>query len=125
MLDRTGFHASIVPLLEADEPRAWLSAGEALERVLLEITRAGYAVSPLVLGDSVLFPWNHHTGPCYLVGLDKTTGEIAYPYVLRTIHDVGYRDPIGLEMSPKSDPTAAFEAIRRVDAEARSLKPIA
>lgn len=36
----------------------------------------GYAVSPLVLGDSLLFPWNHHTGPCYLVGLDKRTGEI-------------------------------------------------
>ena len=56
---------------------------------------------------------------------EPTTGEIAYPFVLRTIHDVGYRDPIGLEMSPKADPTAAFQAIRRVDAEARSLKPIA
>jgi hydroxypyruvate isomerase len=56
---------------------------------------------------------------------EPTTGEISYPFVLRTIHDVGYRDPIGLEMSPKSDPMAAFQAIRRVDAEARSLKPIA
>jgi outer membrane protein assembly factor BamB len=36
----------------------------------------GYAVSPLVLGDSVLFPWNHHKGPCYLVGLDPRTGNI-------------------------------------------------
>lgn len=35
----------------------------------------GYAVSPLVLDDSVLFPWNHHTGPCYLVGLNKQTGK--------------------------------------------------
>ena len=38
----------------------------------------GYAVSPLVLEDSVLFPWNHHKGPCFLIGLDKRTGEIAW-----------------------------------------------
>lgn len=38
----------------------------------------GYAISPLVLNDSVLFPWNHHTGPCFLIGLEKKTGEIAW-----------------------------------------------
>ena len=38
----------------------------------------GYAVSPLVLDDSVLFPWNHHKGPCFLIGLDKKTGEIGW-----------------------------------------------
>lgn len=38
----------------------------------------GYAVSPLVLDDSVLFPWNHHKGPCFLVGLDKKTGTIGW-----------------------------------------------
>ncbi len=38
----------------------------------------GYAVSPLVLDDSVLFPWNHHKGPCFLVGLDKKTGKVAW-----------------------------------------------
>lgn len=38
----------------------------------------GYAVSPLVLDDSVLFPWNHHKGPCYLIGLDKKTGQIGW-----------------------------------------------
>jgi hypothetical protein len=38
----------------------------------------GYAVSPLVLDDSVLFPWNHHQGPCFLIGLDKGTGKIAW-----------------------------------------------
>ncbi|MFB3826541.1 MAG: PQQ-binding-like beta-propeller repeat protein [Bryobacteraceae bacterium] len=38
----------------------------------------GYGLSPLVLEDSVLFPWDHHTGPCYLIGLDKRTGEIAW-----------------------------------------------
>jgi nitroreductase len=32
---------------DADDPVAWLRAGEALERVLLEITRHDYAVSPL------------------------------------------------------------------------------
>jgi outer membrane protein assembly factor BamB len=38
----------------------------------------GYGLSPLVLGDSVLFPWNHHKGPCFLIGLDKRTGAIAW-----------------------------------------------
>jgi len=38
----------------------------------------GYGVSPVVLGDSVLFPWDHHKGPCFLIGLDKRTGEIAW-----------------------------------------------
>ena len=35
---------------------------------------------------------------------EPTTGEINYPYVLRTIHDIGYRDPIGMEMSPAVRP---------------------
>jgi len=38
----------------------------------------GYAVSPLVLEDSVLLPWDHHKGPCYLIGLDKRTGRIVW-----------------------------------------------
>ena len=38
----------------------------------------GYALSPLVLDDAILFPWDHHTGPCYLIGLEKATGEIAW-----------------------------------------------
>jgi len=38
----------------------------------------GYAVSPLVLDDSVLFPWNHHKGPCFLIGLDPRTGAVAW-----------------------------------------------
>src|SRR5690606_9368003 len=38
----------------------------------------GYNVSPVVLEDTVLFPWDHHTGPCYLLGLDRETGEIAW-----------------------------------------------
>jgi hydroxypyruvate isomerase len=53
---------------------------------------------------------------------EPMTGEINYPYVLKTIHDVGYRDPIGMEMSPKGDPMAAFKAIREVDAQARRLE---
>ena len=32
---------------DEDGPAAWLRCGEALERVLLEVTRAGYAASPL------------------------------------------------------------------------------
>ncbi len=38
----------------------------------------GYGTSPLVLPDSVLLPWDHHKGPCYLLGLDKRTGAIAW-----------------------------------------------
>jgi outer membrane protein assembly factor BamB len=38
----------------------------------------GYSASPLVLEDSVLLSWDHHKGPCYLVGLDKRTGGIAW-----------------------------------------------
>jgi outer membrane protein assembly factor BamB len=38
----------------------------------------GYAVSPIALEDYVLFPWDHHTGPCYLIGLNNQTGEIAW-----------------------------------------------
>ena len=38
----------------------------------------GYCPSPVVLDDSVLLPWDHHTGPCYLIGLDKQTGDIAW-----------------------------------------------
>jgi outer membrane protein assembly factor BamB len=38
----------------------------------------GYGVSPVVLEDSVLLPWDHHKGPCYLVGLDKQTGRVLW-----------------------------------------------
>ncbi|MEQ8791269.1 MAG: PQQ-binding-like beta-propeller repeat protein [Pirellulaceae bacterium] len=38
----------------------------------------GYAVSPLVVDDAVIFPWDHHKGPCFLIGLDKRTGEVAW-----------------------------------------------
>jgi hydroxypyruvate isomerase len=52
---------------------------------------------------------------------EPTTGEINYAFVLKTINDVGYRDEIGMEMSPKGDPTAAFKAMREVDSQAKSL----
>jgi outer membrane protein assembly factor BamB len=38
----------------------------------------GYGVSPVVLEDSILFPWDHHKGPCYVAGLDKETGKVAW-----------------------------------------------
>lgn len=41
-------------------------------------TSWGYCLSPVVAEDSILFPWDHHPGPCYLVGLDKETGNIAW-----------------------------------------------
>jgi outer membrane protein assembly factor BamB len=38
----------------------------------------GYGVSPVVLEDSLLLPWDHHKGPCFVIGLDKLTGKIAW-----------------------------------------------
>ncbi len=38
----------------------------------------GYGTSPVVLHDSVTLPWDHHKGPCYLVGLDKRTGAVLW-----------------------------------------------
>jgi outer membrane protein assembly factor BamB len=38
----------------------------------------GYGVSPLVTDDAVVLPWDHHKGPCYLIGLDKKTGKVAW-----------------------------------------------
>ena len=52
---------------------------------------------------------------------EPSTGEINYPFVLKTIHETGYRGPIGMEMSPKSDPAVAFKAMRKIDAEAKAL----
>jgi outer membrane protein assembly factor BamB len=39
-------------------------------------TAWGWGVSPLLLGDAVVFPWDHHAGPCYLLGLHQGTGQI-------------------------------------------------
>jgi len=47
------------------------------------------------------------------------TGEIRYAHILRLIHDLGYNDAIGMEMSPKGDPMTAFRAVREADAEAQ------
>jgi outer membrane protein assembly factor BamB len=41
-------------------------------------TSWGWGVSPVVLPDCLLFPWDHHAGPCYLLGLDRNTGKIAW-----------------------------------------------
>ena len=38
----------------------------------------GYGTSPIVLEDAVLLPWDHHKGPCFLIGLDKKTGRILW-----------------------------------------------
>jgi len=38
----------------------------------------GYCLSPLVVDDGVLFPWNHHKGPCFLLALDRQSGDIAW-----------------------------------------------
>ena len=41
-------------------------------------TSWGWGASPLLLPDSVLFAWDHHAGPCYLLGLDRQTAKIAW-----------------------------------------------
>jgi hydroxypyruvate isomerase len=58
-----------------------------------------------------------------LVDFAPPTGaaQAAYARVLRTIHDVGYPDPIGLGLAPKGDPMAAIEAIRKLDDAAKAL----
>lgn len=47
------------------------------------------------------------------------TGEVNYAHVLRVIHEIGHRDPIGLELRPQSDPREALKAVRAADAAAR------
>ena len=49
------------------------------------------------------------------------TGEVNYAHVFRTIHDVGYKGAIGMEMSAKRDPMVAFKAVREADAIAKTL----
>ncbi|MEM7516158.1 MAG: TIM barrel protein, partial [Planctomycetota bacterium] len=44
------------------------------------------------------------------------TGEIHYPRVLRELHDLGYRDYVGLECSPRGgDSTRAARAVAAAD----------
>jgi hydroxypyruvate isomerase len=48
------------------------------------------------------------------------TGEIAYDHILQVVHDVGYQGAIGLELSPKYEPIAALNAVRRADQRAKN-----
>ncbi|MBZ9795571.1 TIM barrel protein [Mesorhizobium sp. ES1-4] len=41
------------------------------------------------------------------------TGEMNWPYIGRTLFDMGYRGPVGLEAFAKNDPEAALDAFRR------------
>ena len=59
-----------------DGPADWLRAGEALERVLLEITRHGYAASPLTQVTEV---------PSARAQLRSELGLAGYPHVLLRI----------------------------------------
>jgi hydroxypyruvate isomerase len=49
------------------------------------------------------------------------TGEINYPYILKLIQSLGYKDVIGLEMKPKGDPLDALKALREADTAAKAL----
>ena len=59
-----------------DAPADWLRAGEALERVLLEITRHGYAASPLTQVTEV---------PSARAQLRSELNLVGYPHVLLRI----------------------------------------
>jgi len=38
----------------------------------------GYSISPLLVDGTIVFGWDHHTGPCFLLGLDPQSGETAW-----------------------------------------------
>ena len=59
-----------------DKPTDWLHAGEALERVLLEITRHGFSASPLTQVTEV---------PSARAQLRAQLGIVGYPHVLLRI----------------------------------------
>jgi hypothetical protein len=59
-----------------DSPRDWLRAGEALERVLLEITRAGHVATPLTQITEV---------PSARTQLRSELGIVCFPHVLLRI----------------------------------------
>jgi hydroxypyruvate isomerase len=48
--------------------------------------------------------------------------EIDYPRTLKQIHDLGYKDVIGVEIKPKGDPVHALKQLREDDAAAKELK---
>ncbi len=58
---------------EQDTMPSWLGAGEALERVLLELTRRGYVASPLTQVVEV---------PSARSALRRELGLVGYPHVL-------------------------------------------
>jgi hypothetical protein len=66
-------HCVLLLCTDADTPVAWLRAGEALERVLLEITRHGFAASLLTQVTEV---------PSARAQLRRDLGVIGYPHVL-------------------------------------------
>jgi outer membrane protein assembly factor BamB len=64
-------------------------------------TAWGWGVSPVVLKDTIIFPWDHHAGPCYLLGLDKQTGEIAWR--LDRPIGTGHSTPLVIENHGQTD----------------------
>jgi outer membrane protein assembly factor BamB len=38
----------------------------------------GYSISPVRAAGAIVFGWDHHTGPCFLLGLDPRTGKTAW-----------------------------------------------
>ena len=68
---RRGFQA-----VSIEQPAEWLRAGEALERVLLEIARHGYSASPLTQVTEV---------PSSRAQLRSELKLVGYPHVLLRI----------------------------------------
>jgi hypothetical protein len=68
--------ALVLVCTDSDRPADWLRAGEALERVLLEITRHGFTASPLTQVTEV---------PATRAQLRRELGMTSYPHVLLRI----------------------------------------
>ena len=63
----------LILALDADDIVSWLRAGQALERVLLEVTRQGYTASPLTQVVEV---------PVTRAGLREELGLTMHPHIL-------------------------------------------
>ena len=85
---RTGSGADQTLVLLAtygDDPRSWLRSGEALQRVLLELTRLGWVASPLTQAIEVpvtrtrlrsALTWDAHPQMLLRIGRAEPTGPV-------------------------------------------------
>jgi sugar phosphate isomerase/epimerase len=56
-----------------------------------------------------------------IADLGQPGSPVNYARILKTIHDTGYADPIGLAIAERVDPMLAIEEIRKADIAAKAL----